>query len=451
MRAVRIKLGILVLLLSIGVAAAQPDLVPQMVEQVRELVGPQPVAMAEDIFYGALDQYNRWAYQGRTTPGYWDVPPTTQPVNAAPPKDDSGLLASPTPSGLPAIAPLLAQAQSNLSALSSAAARGLQNLPSAANLSGPPPRSGASNSAATAPDTSALAEPTARAGVPPFQPRNVQPLYPALAAPGEGLWLPMPNPYNAAAAPLMFKTFLHPDPARSYARVAIVAVDLTRVQLRVVAGTQEPVSSARVPRSGLIPRANQSTLVAAFNGGFRAIHGRYGMMVAGQMLLPPQPYGDTIALYKDGTVRIAPWTALAATLPQMDSFRQTPPYLAAQGQLNPALLDERSTLWGATVSRDTVIWRSALGLSADRRTLYYGAGESLTARRIAEAMVAAGASDVAELDVNSSYERFLTYGSSSQNGVGALLLPAMYYKPGLYTALPSTRDFFYLTLAPAAQ
>jgi hypothetical protein len=293
--------------------------------------------------------------------------------------------------------------------------------------------------------------PTITASLPAFAPRDLPPLYPALAAPGEGVWVPLPNALHPAAPPLMYKTFVHPDPQRPYARIAIVAIDATRVQLHAVAGTLEPASNARVPRPGLIPPADRASLVAAFNGGFKAMHGQYGMMVNGQTILPPQPDAATIALYRDGSVRIAPWAALVSTLPQMQSFRQTPPYLVQNGHLNPGLINEVSQLWGAYVDGNTIIWRSALGLSADRRTLYYAVGESLSARRLAETMVAVGAANAAQLDVNQSFERFLTYAPPSGNFNEQALLPAMSYQPGMYVAQPAPRDFFYLTLAPGVK
>ena len=249
----------------------------------------------------------------------------------------------------------------------------------------------------------------------------------------------------------MYKSFLHSDPERPYTRVAIVATDATRVRLHAVAGTVEPVSPVRVSGSGLIPSSDLPSLVAAFNGGFKAMHGQYGMMVDGQTILPPKPESDTIALYRNGRVRIAPWADISDTIGSMQSFRQTPPYLAYQGQVNPALHDEQLITWGATVSGQTVIWRSALGLSADGQTLYYAAGESLTARRLAEALVAAGASDVAELDVNWTFERFLMYAPPTGNFNEQILLSQMIYQRGMYVAHPASRDFFYLTLAPRVQ
>ena len=54
----------------------------------------------------------------------------------------------------------------------------------------------------------------------------------------------------------------------------------------------------------MIPVADQSHLIAAFNGGFKAINGHYGMMVDGVTLLPPLPGFATLAIYRDGHVNI---------------------------------------------------------------------------------------------------------------------------------------------------
>ena len=375
---IELALVALALLATFGFLATTPTALAQIVELARGVVGPEPIAFAENAFYGIQDAYQRWTFQGRTTPGYWT--PATAPSTAL-------------------AAPLDGTARPR------------------------PPASGFA-----------------------FQPRDVTPPYPALAAPGEGVWTPMANAFARAAPPLMYKTFLHSDPQRPYARVAIVAMDATRLRLHAVAGTNEPASSANAPRSGLIAAADLASLVAAFNGGFRAIHGHYGMMVDGQTILPPQPSADTIAIYRDGRVRIAPWSAIANTLPQMQSFRQTPAFLAYQGQVNSALAHEELFFWGKSVSGKTVIWRSALGVSADGRTLFYAAGESLTAQRLAEALVAAGASDVAELDVNLSYQRFLTYAPARSGFAEHVLLDTMVYQPGMYVSRPAARDFFYLTL-----
>ena len=169
-------------------------------------------------------------------------------------------------------------------------------------------------------------------------------------------------------------------------------------------------------------------------------------MVKGQALLPPLLNANTIALYRDGSMRIAPWSFISDTLPLMGSFRQTPAYLALDGQTNPDLQNEQFSPWGKSVNGKIAISRSALGISADGRTLYYAAGESLTTQHLAEALLAAGASNVAELDVNWSYQHLLTYAPRAGNPTEQVLLDAMVYQPGMYVTRPSARDFFYLTL-----
>ena len=386
---VGVSSGLIVLLgLTFGAAmVAKSPALPRLVDTVRGVIGPQPVAFTENTVYGLIDAYNR-AFRKQPAPGYWTptapVEPTPAPVRPA-----GAVLPAPNATRTPIVTPTRA---------------------------------------------------------PVFPPHDLPPLYPNLAAPGEGVWLPIPNAFDPAS-PLMYKTFLHPDSTRPYARVAIVAMDLTRLRLHAVAGTAEPAFTAKVTRTGLIPAADRFALVAAFNGGWRTMHGHFGMMVRGQTILPPQTGADTIAIYPDGRVRIAPWTQLATTWGQMESFRQTPSYLLYHGQLNPALADEQRISWGASVSGKTVIWRSALGISADGRTLFYAAGESLTARTIAEALRAVGANNAAELDVNWSFERFLIYAPATGNFTEQVLLDKMIYQPGMYVFRPAARDFFYVTRA----
>lgn len=380
-RMIKIELALLVLMIVVittQVASSANALIP-IVDAVRNVIGPEPIALAENIFYGTADTIQQHTTATNAS-AYWSPP----------------ALSTPVPQSI--IAP-----------------------------SAHPPQ--------------------VQAPV-PFSPRAATLLQHTFPVAGEGAWLPLPNAFAPSAAPLMYKTFLHPDPTRTYAQVAIVAMDATRLRLHVVAGTREPVSAVRVPRPGLISSSDRASLVAAFNGGFKAMHGQHGMMVDGQMLLAPQPEADTIALYRDGTVRIAPWSSISDTLPLMQAFRQTPAYLAMNGQINPDLQNEQLVGWGKSVSGKVAIWRSALGIGADGRTLYYAAGESLTAQTLAQALVAAGASDVAELDVNWSFERFMTYAPYQTRLTEQVLLDAMVYEPGMYVSRPAPRDFFYVTLKP---
>jgi hypothetical protein len=248
----------------------------------------------------------------------------------------------------------------------------------------------------------------------------------------------------------MYKTLVHPDPKRSFAVVAVVAIDLRRVGVNAVAGFGEPTSSAltRDKRPGLVPADQQKDLLASFNGGFQAVHGQWGMMVDGTTLLPARPIGCTLAKYKDGSMKVAAWKRLADTETDMQFYRQTPPCLVEDGKINPATAAEANTGWGATVDGDTVIRRSAFGLDKTGQVAFYGMGDALTAGTLARAMQAAGAADVAQLDVNWSYPRFFLYDGGDQPRIKGPLAPVPNYKNDEYVARPAYRDFFYLSRKP---
>jgi hypothetical protein len=248
---------------------------------------------------------------------------------------------------------------------------------------------------------------------------------------------------------------VHPDGAKPQVYVALVAIDLQRVGVHLVAGTQEPLNDKIPPerRPGLVPAADQPSLIAVFNGGFMTRHGSWGMAVGSDVFLPPHDEGCTVALYRDGAVRIRTHTALASSLADVVAYRQTPPCLVEQGEIQPALLGgEKPRRWGMSESGGVDIRRSAVGVLPGGRTLIYGLGEWITPRQMAEAMRAAGAVDAAQLDVNWSYTRFLLYGPPARAGeppeVKETLVPKIKHGARQYVAKPADRDFFYLSRKP---
>ena len=289
----------------------------------------------------------------------------------------------------------------------------------------------------------------AKAADPVTAPRAVGALYPATASAEDGNW----QAVNARAGKSLaiYRTIVHPDSERVYAELFVFALDLSKLRVRAVAGSVEPKSVERgiaAARPGVVPEADRAELVAAFNGGFKAEHGQFGMMVDGSELLAPKPHSCTFAANSDGGLRIAPWSALAAR-GELSWWRQTPGCMVQDGTLHPGLRAQDSRNWGATLEGKTVIRRSAVGLSADARTLFVGISNSTTARALALGMQHVGARDVAQLDVNFSFPRFLLYrdaGSSQLNAVGAVR--GLLYQPDEYLGHASTRDFFYVTARP---
>lgn len=298
----------------------------------------------------------------------------------------------------------------------------------------------------------AVTAPEVAVPAPVFAPASFHPPVAKVAGKHDGEWIAVPNPDDPGATPVFYKALVHPDKARSFAAVAVVAIDLAHVALTLVPGTVEPASSAlpRAKRPGVVPPDAFADLLAAFNGGFKAEHGHFGMMLDGVTLLPPRDTSCTIGLYKDGSLQIHTYPALKDG--DLRAYRQTPPCLVEDGAINHRA-SEHATGWGAAVGGDTVIRRSALGLSADGAILFYGLGESVTADSLARAMLAAGAHDAAQLDVNAAYPRFLFYQhpASEPPRVDSALIPDIDFSKHEYVGQAETRDFFFLTRkAPSA-
>jgi len=280
------------------------------------------------------------------------------------------------------------------------------------------------------------------------RPANVPVPYPAVAASEDGEWSVVP--VRTGGTPALFRTLIHPDPDRRYAELFVFALDLSKLSVHATAGSIEPKSAdsaASATRPGIVPEADRGELIAAFNGGFKAEHGQFGMMADGKTLLAPKPLACTIAASADGRLSIAPWTKLAPRAQDFVWWRQTPGCMLENGVLHPGLRSTETKNWGATIDGDTVIRRSALGLSSDGQTLFVGISNSTTARAMALGMRDAGAVTVAQLDVNFSFPRFVVYeeGDSGQlSAVGAV--KGFLYEPDQYLGHSSTRDFFYVTV-----
>jgi hypothetical protein len=280
------------------------------------------------------------------------------------------------------------------------------------------------------------------------RPKDAAPLFPKVASAEDGTWQSVG--VRGTDAPVLYRSILHPDPARSYAELFVFALDLTKLRVEAVAGSVEPKSPSSLPgvdRPGVVPERDRGRLIAAFNGGFKAEHGRYGMAAGGVELLAPNKASCTFASFADGSLRIASW-------PELDGadtagwWRQTPPCMLEDGVLHPGLAVATSKKWGATLEGDTVIRRSAVGLAADGKTLFVGISNSTTARALALGMQHAGATSVAQLDVNFSFPRFLLYKDDTATG-GLTALGAvkdLLYRSDEYVGRASPRDFFYVAL-----
>ncbi len=251
--------------------------------------------------------------------------------------------------------------------------------------------------------------------------------------------------------PLMAQTLVSLDPQRPYAAIALVRIDLSRLQLHMMPGFLEPSHAANVmnaiPNLGMIPMADQSHLIAAFNGGFKAINGNYGMMVDGVTLLPPQPGLGTLAIYRDGHVNIGAWEGGISPTPDLIAFRQNCPLIVQSGQVNQMVNVVNYVMWGNTVRNQDITWRTGVGITQDSRYLIYAVGNGTSVGTLAKALLDAGAYNAMQLDINQHYAHFATYQPTGIPGrplMAVQLLDQMEKDNNLYLTAHS-RDYFYLT------
>lgn len=263
-------------------------------------------------------------------------------------------------------------------------------------------------------------------------PRVPAMLHPAL--PGEGVWHAI-RPSLAAAPPVML-TSLRDQPEYPRVVAGLAWIDARRTRLTLHPGRLEP--SVTLPRGPMdVPDAGRSRLLATFNSGFKLSDSGGGFVLNGHTYAPMRDGQGTLVGYADGRVDVIDWS-YGVTAPAGVSFaRQNLPLIVDAGRPNPNL--SNGAEWGATVENAVLVWRSGIGV--DRRgNLIYAAGEDQTVSSLAKALIHAGAVRAIELDINSYWVSFITYGAPGAEDPHNLL-PAMERPPTRYLE-PDDRDFF---------
>lgn len=366
-----------------------PGFAPMLADTGRKLLGNDAIAWLEDFAYGVEDRVHRWTSRDEAPVAYWDVP--TGALSLEPPPAQPGT--------------------------------GSLDLPSEQPLTLP----------------------------------NVGPVHKTWSAPGDGTWVPIHSRVFPSRPAPMFKTLLHPDRNRSWAAVMVIAIELARLDVVLVAGRREPETTdpslEALPRPAIVPESVQPRLLAAFNGGFKATHGAHGMMLAGVTFLPPKDRLCTLVSYEGGTYALASWSKLGPPASPLLWWRQTPPCMIEGGEWHPGLLEKPdTTAWGATLDKNTVIRRSAVAINQEGTILFAGIGDSVTAGALARAMKHAGGHTVAQLDINWSFPKFLTYEPNAEGVLVAVPLTKNFeFSEGEYVRKPADRDFFYIAEKPSAE
>jgi hypothetical protein len=254
------------------------------------------------------------------------------------------------------------------------------------------------------------------------------------ALPGEGVWHAARR--NAGANPPVLETTLRNQPEYPRVLVGVAWIDAKRATLALIPGRQEP--AGEIPRGSMaLPQANRGKLLATFNSAFKASDSGGGVALNGHTYAPLRDGQATLVGYRDGRFDVITWHG-GSTAPSWVTFaRQNLPLIVDGGRVNPQLND--SAEWGATLGNAVLVWRSAVGV--DRRgNLMYAAGNDQTVRSLAQTLRHAGAVRAMELDINSYWVSFITYGAAGAHAPSNLLpdMPRSAYR---YLE-PDDRDFF---------
>jgi hypothetical protein len=266
-----------------------------------------------------------------------------------------------------------------------------------------------------------------------YRPPQVQALLrPAL--PGEGVWRAT-RPGLESAPPVLLTT-LRDQPEYPRALVGLAWIDAKRTTVALHPGRLEP--SVTIPRGSMdVPQATRAKLLATFNSGFKLSDAKGGFVLEGHTYSGMQDGQGTLVGYTDGRLDVIDW-GYGSKAPSSISFaRQNLPLIVNEGRLSPSI--QNGAEWGATVGNAILVWRSGIGVDS-HGNLIYAAGEDQTASSLAKALIRAGAVRAMELDINSYWTSFITYGAPGAESPRNLL-PSM-DRPASRYLEPDDRDFF---------
>ena len=475
---------------------ADEPFVPRLVEKVRNLgfVGPEKIARLEDFYYNTADYFKRKFYSGyeeeedsaRITRGREDDGEVETAAAAAPESSEikiaAGSAAVNTAEANTA-AVGLGNAPKEIAVSTENGKVFYQNLKNA-SLAAFREMTGADSALSTAvflkesfggalnsdalmtaflkgtPDASvinAIADQnaasdqnasTVETAVSGIFPANIEPLLKKNGMKDEGVWSSAEVAFTDET-PVAFKTKLRVDSKRSFAVMHFFCIDISKIDLRLVPGTNEPVSSIGLKGKGVIPNdeSTYQSLICAFNGGFRTKHGQWGFIADGVSYMPPAKGIATVMVDAQGAIKMGTWgSAGFDTVENIMHLRQNlPPILESN------VVNMKHDYWGASIDNKTRVWRSALGISRDGKWLIYGAGNSLGHDTLAAGMSLAGCDYAMQLDINDYHTYLYTYKQNGTDKKGNLKLKASMLSDGMSGETkrclePYTRDFFYVTL-----
>ncbi len=226
--------------------------------------------------------------------------------------------------------------------------------------------------------------------------------------------------------------------------------------LRWHVGTQDPPTHAlRIPADAG-PSINWSNeglagVVAVFNGGFKVGAHAGGSMVDGVTLSAMIPGDMTLAIDAAGHWKMGRW---AKGFPGANfhaiAYRQNLGPMIANGQLTSAVSSPNEFLWGDPLHEKPLQPRSALGIDVHGNLVYVATMWGVSPTYIARALLAAGAVEGMELDINPYWPVVgASFSLLHAPGNYPVQIPFSEHNPNMYNT-GWERDFFVALAEPGS-
>ena len=264
------------------------------------------------------------------------------------------------------------------------------------------------------------------------------------ALPGEGSWRPVGR--LVRGIPAVYETFLRPDAVHTSVVDGIAWMDTRLLSATLYSGSYIPGGGPYTYTAPIQPSA-ASSLVAAFNAGFRMQDADGGYYTQGQTIIPLRAGAASFVIYRNGSATLGAWGTDVRMSSDVGAVRQNLSLLVDNGRPVSGLNANDTTTWGNTLGNQVYVSRSGIGITSNGALVYVG-GPNLNITDLANLLVRAGAVRAMELDINTDWVNFATFAPSTATGLasptnGTDLLPLadMAGPPTRYFETWWARDF----------
>jgi hypothetical protein len=226
-----------------------------------------------------------------------------------------------------------------------------------------------------------------------------------------------------ASSPAIYTTTL------DNGRVTLMWMDQQRLKFRFVPGYKWPENSPTIAADHN-PKSWTSTMVAAFNGGFKLSDHVGGYYYHGHTVANLRSGLAALAVHSDGSLHVGVWGRDLSMTADTIAVRENLQPIVRSGQSQARSSDNVGT-WGLALHHVWNVNRSALGQLPDG-SLVFEFGNHVTPKTIAHYLVQAGVRDAVMLDMNETWPTGFLYRHSSSGIHGKRINSSIVKSPDIY-------------------